>query len=92
MVYRSKPSQGLGHRSPPTSPQTFVQETCTRGPEWLSYTRYIRSSITPYVTHLDADADENDGYYPGLVNISGTYCFMNSTLQVRLQNLSFRSD
>jgi ubiquitin carboxyl-terminal hydrolase 1 len=22
-----------------------------------------------------------DGYYPGLVNISGTYCFMNSTLQ-----------
>ena len=22
-------------------------------------------------------------YYPGLVNISGTYCFMNSTLQVR---------
>ncbi|KAF8345622.1 hypothetical protein F5887DRAFT_1282546 [Amanita rubescens] len=27
------------------------------------------------------DPDENDGYYPGLVNISGTYCFMNSTLQ-----------
>ena len=24
-----------------------------------------------------------DGYYPGLVNISGTYCYMNSTLQVR---------
>ncbi|KAI0941258.1 hypothetical protein AcV7_002875 [Taiwanofungus camphoratus] len=23
----------------------------------------------------------NEGYYPGLVNISGTYCFMNSTLQ-----------
>ncbi|KZT06536.1 cysteine proteinase [Laetiporus sulphureus 93-53] len=23
----------------------------------------------------------NDGYYPGLVNISGTYCFMDSTLQ-----------
>jgi ubiquitin carboxyl-terminal hydrolase 1 len=22
------------------------------------------------------------GYYPGLVNISGTYCFLNSTLQV----------
>ena len=25
---------------------------------------------------------ENEGYYPGLVNISGTYCFLNSTLQV----------
>lgn len=25
----------------------------------------------------------DDGYYPGLVNISGTYCFMNSTLQAR---------
>lgn len=27
--------------------------------------------------------DEEDGYYPGIVNISGTYCFMDSTLQVR---------
>jgi ubiquitin carboxyl-terminal hydrolase 1 len=25
---------------------------------------------------------DNALYYPGLVNISGTYCFMNSTLQV----------
>ncbi|EKM79828.1 hypothetical protein AGABI1DRAFT_106184 [Agaricus bisporus var. burnettii JB137-S8] len=25
--------------------------------------------------------DPDDGYYPGLVNISGTYCFMNATLQ-----------
>lgn len=24
------------------------------------------------------------GYYPGLVNISGTYCFLNATLQVSL--------
>lgn len=23
-----------------------------------------------------------DGYFPGLVNVSGTYCFMNSTIQV----------
>ncbi|PIL37496.1 hypothetical protein GSI_01190 [Ganoderma sinense ZZ0214-1] len=29
------------------------------------------------------DSPSDDGYYPGLVNISGTYCFMNSTLQVR---------
>ncbi|KAF8914429.1 hypothetical protein CPB84DRAFT_1742185 [Gymnopilus junonius] len=28
----------------------------------------------------DSDSDEAQ-YYPGLVNISGTYCFMNSTLQ-----------
>lgn len=27
------------------------------------------------------DQDE-EGHYPGLVNISGTYCFMNSVLQV----------
>lgn len=26
-------------------------------------------------------AHHDEGYYPGLVNISGTYCFMNSTLQ-----------
>ncbi|KAL1672519.1 hypothetical protein EV122DRAFT_294823 [Schizophyllum commune] len=29
-----------------------------------------------------------DGYYPGLVNISGTYCYMNSTLQA-LASLSY---
>ena len=28
-------------------------------------------------------ASGGGSYYPGLVNISGTYCFMNSTLQVR---------
>lgn len=26
----------------------------------------------------------DDGYYPGLVNMSGTYCFMNSVVQVSL--------
>ncbi|PPQ89799.1 hypothetical protein CVT25_007404 [Psilocybe cyanescens] len=29
----------------------------------------------------ESDEDSDDGYYAGLVNISGTYCFMNSTLQ-----------
>ncbi|KAL4076239.1 hypothetical protein J3A83DRAFT_4089982 [Scleroderma citrinum] len=29
-----------------------------------------------------------EGYYPGLVNISGTYCFMNSTLQA-MASLSY---
>ncbi|KAF9480182.1 cysteine proteinase [Pholiota conissans] len=31
---------------------------------------------------------EKSGYYPGLVNISGTYCFMNSTLQA-MASLSY---
>lgn len=31
----------------------------------------------------DSTKGSDDGHYPGLVNISGTYCFMNSTLQVR---------
>ncbi len=26
---------------------------------------------------------DDEGYYPGIVNISGTYCFMDSTLQAR---------
>ncbi|KAK0499521.1 hypothetical protein EDD18DRAFT_1151511 [Armillaria luteobubalina] len=30
----------------------------------------------------------DDGYYPGLVNISGTYCFMDSTVQA-LSSLSY---
>jgi ubiquitin carboxyl-terminal hydrolase 1 len=32
--------------------------------------------------------DAHDGYYPGLVNISGTYCFMNSTMQA-MASLSY---
>ncbi|KAI0797178.1 hypothetical protein C8Q75DRAFT_229747 [Abortiporus biennis] len=36
---------------------------------------------------LNGDADD-DGYYPGIVNISGTYCFMDSTLQA-LASLSY---
>ncbi|KAF6748919.1 hypothetical protein DFP72DRAFT_914961 [Ephemerocybe angulata] len=32
--------------------------------------------------------DYDDAYYPGLVNISGTYCFMNSTLQVSSADLN----
>lgn len=31
----------------------------------------------------DASEGEKGSFYPGLVNISGTYCFMNSTMQVR---------
>ena len=34
------------------------------------------------------DGYRDDGYYPGIVNISGTYCFMDSTLQA-LASLSY---
>ncbi|KZP21563.1 cysteine proteinase [Athelia psychrophila] len=34
------------------------------------------------------DPGVDDGHYPGLVNISGTYCFMNSTLQA-MASLSY---
>lgn len=33
----------------------------------------------------------DDVYYPGLVNISGTYCFLNSTLQVSLSRAFWAS-
>ncbi|TFY83111.1 hypothetical protein EWM64_g898 [Hericium alpestre] len=33
-------------------------------------------------------ADDDAYYYPGLVNVSGTYCFMNSTIQA-LASLSY---
>ncbi|KAJ8487929.1 hypothetical protein ONZ45_g14147 [Pleurotus djamor] len=34
------------------------------------------------------ETDDDADYYPGLVNISGTYCFMNSTLQA-MASLSY---
>ncbi|KAH9071600.1 hypothetical protein EDB83DRAFT_2364878 [Lactarius deliciosus] len=34
------------------------------------------------------DVEESHSFYPGLVNISGTYCFMNSTMQA-LASLSY---
>ncbi|KAH7930635.1 cysteine proteinase [Leucogyrophana mollusca] len=37
---------------------------------------------------LSGDQPAGEGYYPGLVNISGTYCFMNSTLQA-MASLSY---
>ncbi|KAF8076816.1 hypothetical protein FPV67DRAFT_1472780 [Lyophyllum atratum] len=40
------------------------------------------------IANHDSEKGSDDGYYPGLVNISGTYCFMNSTLQA-LASLSY---
>ncbi|KIJ20419.1 hypothetical protein PAXINDRAFT_160978 [Paxillus involutus ATCC 200175] len=36
----------------------------------------------------DTRHEFSEGYYPGLVNISGTYCFMNSTIQA-MASLSY---
>ncbi|KAI0775875.1 hypothetical protein BD413DRAFT_524793 [Trametes elegans] len=44
----------------------------------------VRSDSQDSTYHAQAE----DGYYPGLVNISGTYCFMNSTLQA-MASLSY---
>lgn len=37
---------------------------------------------------LESSEDGSYDYYPGLVNVSGTYCFMNSTMQA-LASLSY---
>jgi ubiquitin carboxyl-terminal hydrolase 1 len=62
--------------------QANTDERARRG----MYFDYIQSCIhslkcTESSSPLKGSGVE-DGYYPGLVNISGTYCFMNSTLQV----------
>jgi ubiquitin carboxyl-terminal hydrolase 1 len=42
-----------------------------------------RCTLSTYDVSLDSNSIIGNGsYYPGLVNISGTYCFMNSTIQV----------
>ncbi|TFK68489.1 cysteine proteinase [Pluteus cervinus] len=55
--------------------------------------KHIRSRAEQQAMNGRHDSDsgkesEDDGYYPGLVNISGTYCFLNSTLQA-LSSLSY---
>ncbi|KAG6876156.1 hypothetical protein C0992_000646 [Termitomyces sp. T32_za158] len=40
------------------------------------------------ISSHSSETGSDYGYYPGLVNISGTYCFMNSTLQA-LASLSY---
>src|ERR1700722_14283127 len=45
---------------------------------------YLHLHTSGITVHADTHKPEgpDDGYFPGLVNISGTYCFMNSTIQV----------
>ncbi|KAF4619749.1 hypothetical protein D9613_004839 [Agrocybe pediades] len=48
----------------------------------LVRTRAEQITMTNMGKEGNSEYDEDDQlYYPGLVNISGTYCFMNSTLQ-----------
>ncbi|KDQ15414.1 hypothetical protein BOTBODRAFT_31743 [Botryobasidium botryosum FD-172 SS1] len=49
----------------------------------------IRSRAQQLAFENSSQEREDDGYvYPGLVNVSGTYCFMNSTVQA-LASLSY---
>jgi hypothetical protein len=48
----------------------------------VCFTETDFETIISKVTN-DASEGEKGSFYPGLVNISGTYCFMNSTMQVR---------
>lgn len=50
--------------------------------------RSERSSTDHSRRGKSIDMSDSDGYYPGLVNVSGTYCFMNSTIQA-LSSLSY---
>lgn len=50
--------------------------------------RSERSSTDHSRRGKSIDMGNSDGYYPGLVNVSGTYCFMNSTIQA-LSSLSY---
>lgn len=59
------------------APRTRAEQLRQRG-ETTGGSGGEGSSSAP---HID------DVYYPGLVNISGTYCFLNSTLQVSLSRL-----
>ncbi|KII94694.1 hypothetical protein PLICRDRAFT_188544 [Plicaturopsis crispa FD-325 SS-3] len=44
--------------------------------------KHVRTRADQVANGIAQGSDgTEDGYYPGLVNISGTYCFMNSTIQ-----------
>ncbi|KAF8646090.1 hypothetical protein AX16_007390 [Volvariella volvacea WC 439] len=51
-------------------------------------TRAEQVAMNGRAKHGSRHASDDDGYYPGLVNIPGNYCFMNSTLQA-LASLSY---
>ncbi|KAI5116047.1 hypothetical protein M0805_009361, partial [Coniferiporia weirii] len=46
------------------------------------------NGLATYSDSTDRDDDDDDLCYPGLVNVSGTYCFLNSVLQA-MASLSY---
>ncbi|KAI0796253.1 hypothetical protein BC629DRAFT_1616183 [Irpex lacteus] len=49
----------------------------------------VQANIQLYLQITGSSKDDvEEGYYPGIVNISGTYCFMDSTLQA-MASLSY---
>jgi len=59
------------------------QANGTANPEGVCVLRHSHLGLTEALAELADD----EGYYAGLVNISGTYCFMNSTLQVSYKSI-----
>ena len=47
------------------------------------------SYYSPLLDEEKSETEDEYSYYPGLVNVSGTYCFMNSTIQVCSSTLVF---
>jgi len=73
--------------------RTRAEQLATRtdgrsGTSPVKLIRYVSARLTfeTIISKVTNDASEGEKglFYPGLVNISGTYCFTNSTMQVRL--------
>ncbi|KAG6831977.1 hypothetical protein H0H87_003121 [Tephrocybe sp. NHM501043] len=70
-----------------SSSKSSVGSPDRKKPRKGARTRAEQIAMDGISTHA-SETGSDDGYYPGLVNISGTYCFMNSTLQA-LASLSY---
>jgi hypothetical protein len=73
------------HESGPSDPKNHPIRT--RAEQLAARTDGCPGTCRQVVAHFEhsqpPDVEESKSFYPGLVNISGTYCFMNSTMQVR---------
>ena len=73
-----------GHKAPRTHAEQIALSAVGENDASGTFSLF---SIIPLKYGIQTDKSsesewDNGLYYPGLVNISGTYCFMNSTLQV----------
>jgi hypothetical protein len=73
------------HNSTSSDPKNHLVRT--RAEQLAARTDGCPGTYQQLVAHFEysqpPDIEESKSFYPGLVNISGTYCFMNSTMQVR---------